>query len=433
MKTHRLTLLGSAALLALGLCAQNHPTTELIQQLDDSKVDIVIGDKSGDQNITEIFLENAPKAHNVPKVPRFAIRGRDGKFLMGIGTMIKAVGVFDWGNPISSADCFTTSAITKAAPGDGSSLRATFNQTTVYANFVALPGEDNQIGGYVNAYFTGPGNAFNLQYAYIKYRGIQIGHYQSLFSDMTACPPTIDQEGPNAYTGVDINGVQYTANVGKGIGLGVGIELPELRSCTYNATTGQISQRVPAVPAYVQYTAKNGSYVRLAGLIRNLQYRDLVDAKNRDCVGWGLNVSGILNIGPSVNFYYQGAYGKGMTSYIQDLTGCGLDLTPRTDRPGHLDAVEAWAAYGGLQYNFSPKVFATATYSQVRAYPKAYLGGDTAWSQQYSYGQYAVANVFYNVTSYFQTGIEYIWGRRVDMGGTQHHDNRINLQAQLTF
>lgn len=413
--------------------AQEHPAAALVQELDDAKVDILFSDQKGDQNVYELFLENAPNDFHAPKVPRFAIRGKDGKFLMGIGTMIKAVGVFDWGNPISSADCFTTSAITKAAPGEGSSLRGTFNQTTLYLNFLALPGNENQIGGYVNAYFTGPNNAFNLQYAYIRYRGIQIGHYQSLFSDMAACPPTIDQEGPNAYTGVDINGVTYTHKVGDGLKLGIGLELPELMSSTYNSTCKYVSQRVPAVPAYVQYTSKNGSYARLSGLVRNLQYRDLIEDKNRDCVGWGINLSGIVNFTPSFMAYYQGAYGKGMTSYIQDLTGMGLDLTPREGKPGRMDAVEAWAAYGGLQYTFSPKVFASATYSHVRDYAKAYEGGATPFGSQYKYAQYVVGNVFYNVTSYFQTGVEYIWGRRVNMDGTSLHDNRINLMAQLTF
>lgn len=431
MKTRYLTILALGAVFSLS--AQDHPTTQLLQQIDDNKVDILFSDKDGDQNVYEYFLENAPKDFHAPKVPRFAIRGKNDKFIMGIGTQIKAVGAFDWGADMPSTNEFITSAITPAAPGNGSRLRASFAQTSFYLNFIALPGNDNQIGGYVNAYFLGNNDNFALQYAYIKYRGIQIGYYTSLFSDAAAVPPTIDFEGPNAYTCATVKGVQYTRAFGKGFSGGIGLEFPDMMSSTYGNATRSVHQRVPDIPLYVQYAAPSGTYVRLAGIVRNLQYRDLLKPCNRDIVGWGLALSGIVNITPALTGYYQGAYGRGMTSYIQDLTGMGLDLTPCPSHDGRMKAVEAWGAYGGLQYTFNPKWFCSATYSHVRAYPKAYTGGETPWAEQYSYGQYVVANLFYNVTSYFQTGIEYIWGRRVDMNGVQNHVNRINLQAQLTF
>lgn len=426
MKTrYLLILLGAAALSAT---AQENPASALVQELPDAKVDILFSDKGGDLNVYEIFKENAPKEFHAPKVPRFAIKGKDNKFIMGIGTQIKAVGLFDWGNPIASPDYFAPSAIEPVAAGDGGKTRMTFNQSSIYLNFVGLPGTDNQVGGYINAYFLGPNNNFAIQYAYIKYRGIQVGYYTSLFSDAAACPPTIDFEGPNAYTCATTYGISYTRSFGKGWQAAIGLEMPgDMISCSYGASTRSVSQRIPTIPLYIQYSFSGGSYLRLAGLVRNLQYRDLTEAKNRDKAGWGIALSGTANITPSLCAYYQGAYGKGMSSYIQDLAGLGLDLSPCPGEPGRMAATEAWGAYGGLQYTFSPRVFCSATYSHVRAYPKV------AASDQYSYGQYVVANVFYNVTSYFQTGIEYLWGRRVDMNGAQCHDNRINLQAQLTF
>ena len=98
-----------------------------------------------------------------------------------------------------------------------------------------------------------------------------------------------------------------------------------------------------------------------------------------------------------------------------------------------LDPVKVWGAYLGLQYTFSPKVFCSATYSHVRAYAHRYAGGDTAWPDQYRYGQYLVGNVFYNINSLLQWGVEYLWGRRVDMSGLSRHDNRIQTMLQLSF
>ena len=87
----------------------------------------------------------------------------------------------------------------------------------------------------------------------------------------------------------------------------------------------------------------------------------------------------------------------------------------------------------GLQYTFSPKVFASATYSHARAYAGRYDGGSTPWNEQYSYAQYVSANVFYTILPGLQCGMEYLYGRRVDMDGVSRHDNRINTMLQFSF
>ena len=51
----------------------------------------------------------------------------------------------------------------------------------------------------------------------------------------------------------------------------------------------------------------------------------------------------------------------------------------------------------------------------------------------YKYALYGAANVFYNITSYLQWGLEYVWGRRVtwDIGGA--NDSRIQTQIMFTI
>lgn len=86
-----------------------------------------------------------------------------------------------------------------------------------------------------------------------------------------------------------------------------------------------------------------------------------------------------------------------------------------------------------MQYTFSEKVFASATYSQSRAYAKSYTEGCTPWNEQYKYAQYVAANVFYTILPGLQCGVEYLYGRRVDMDGASRHDNRFNTVLQFNF
>ena len=130
---------------------------------------------------------------------------------------------------------------------------------------------------------------------------------------------------------------------------------------------------------------------------------------------------------------WQAVYGRGIASYIQDLTGTGMDLMPASDDSDELTPVEAWAGYGGLRYQFTPKLFCNVLYSHVRTYAHSYADSSVDWKSGYRYAQYVLGNVFYNVSSIVQIGAEYLYGRRVDYGGAQAHDNRIEALLQVSF
>lgn len=248
---------------------------------------------------------------------------------------------------------------------------------------------------------------------------------------MAAAPPSIDNEGPCGFTAIPNGVIDYRYNINSKWSVAIGAEMPMV-SATTGENTYVVNQRVPDIPAYVQYSWGGGkSWLRFSGIMRNMLYRDELSGKNRDQLGWGVKMSGSASVSPFITAYYQAAYGKGITSYFQDLYEGGLDMVPSGD--GSLKAVKAWGGYLGLQYNISPKVYATTTYSHVRNYARDYSGGSTAWSGQYKYAQYALANIMWNITPQISTGLEYIYGRRVDMDGMSRHDNRIQTMLQVTF
>ncbi|MDE6399547.1 MAG: porin [Muribaculaceae bacterium] len=380
--------------------------------------------------------ENAPRLINTPDVPRFALLGKEGKFYLGLGANIKATANYDLGNPVSNPNLFVTSAIPMTkAPGNGGQFQFSAQQSNIYLNVVALPGTKDQLGAYVSFNFLGDNYTPFLQHAYLKYRGITAGYTYSLFTDAAAGPATIDYEGPNAFTAVIHGMVGYEASFGykKGWKAGIGLDMPN-NSFTNATHTATVTQRVPDIPFYIQRNWANGNgWLRLSGIIRNLYYRNETAQKNIDKVGWGVKASGTTPIYGGLSAYYQAVYGEGIASYIQDLTGCGMDLMPDPSDPSAMNPVKAWAAFGSLQYNFTPKFFCTATYSQVRTYADRYGDSSVPWKTGYKYAQYILANAFYNVSPIVQVGLEYIYGRRVDFGGSQAHDNRLEAMLQVSF
>lgn len=413
--------------------AQLHPVMREVRE-----VRVINGETSDtidEIEVFNIFTENAPKTYNVSGAPRFAIVGKEKMFYLGIGGVVKATASYDFGHPIDNGFDFTTSNIPMhIQKGNEGLVHFNAQSSALNINFVAMPGTANQIGVYLDANLTsGKDYGFRLQYAYIKYRGITAGYNYSLFSDMAAAPASIDNEGPPGFTAIPHGVVDYAYNINKHWSVAAGLETPAY-SVTTSDETYTVNQRVPDIPFYAQYAWDGGnSWVRASGMIRNLLYHDMVSDRNHNALGWGVKLSGSMGLSSWVTAYYQAAYGKGISSYFQDTYRGGLDMMPDASEPGKLSTVEAWGGYIGLQFNISPKVFATTTYSHERNYAKRYDGGAVAWGEQYKYAQYALANVIWKITPIVHTGVEYIYGRRVNHSGEGAHDNRIQAMLRIAF
>ena len=443
-----------AAVSLCGVAQNSHPTHK------DRPVNILLGEVADSVKVMEAFIENSPADYHVPNAPRFAIVGKNEKFYLGFGGYVKGTMSFDWGSPISNYNEFIVSAIPMPGnqkPGNKGQFGLSAQQSDLFLNLVALPNDKNKVGFYLNFIFLGNNYLPEVRQAYVNWRGFEMGYGFSLFTDLAADPTTIDYEGPNSFTVVINAKFDYRHTFGKHFGIGIGAELPMASytngyaGVSYGGLikdegTATVTQRIPDIPMYIQWNWGNNNRIRLSGLLRNMQYRaGMVDnhfsqgtqglegGKTKNLVGGGIQLSGNFNVCNKLIGYFQATTGKGITSYFEDVTGLGLDMVPVDNDPGKLQTVKAWGGYLGLQYNWSKKVYSNLIYSHLRVYSPYYNGGDTAWSSQYKYGQYAVANVFYNITDQFSWALEYIWGRRVDMNRLQAHDNRIQTMLQVTF
>lgn len=354
----------------------------------------------------------------------------DDKLVGAFNGCIAATTGLDFGNIVDNPNEFTTFNIpVGGADGNGGMFRLSAQQSALQLNVVALPGEKNAVGAFVRVTLLGENYAPWVEYALLNWRGLSMGYGYTLFSDARCAPPTLDFKGPCAYTGVSNAVVQYRCNLGSGFSAGGAFELPML-SATYGEKTAEVSQRFPDIPAMVCYDY-GGGHVRFSALLRNMQYRDLVAARNRDCVGWGVQLSGANTILPNLSAFWQGAYGRGMASYIQDLNGGGLDLTPAGD--GRMRATEVWGAFAGLQYNFSKCLCGCIACSQLGTHLKSYHGGKCPYEDQPAYTQYAVCNLTWQVNDFVCWGVEYIYGRRVNTNHRQGHASRLQTMLKFSF
>ena len=125
-----------------------------------------------------------------------------------------------------------------------------------------------------------------------------------------------------------------------------------------------------------------------------------------------------------------GVYGKGITPYIQDLTGSPYDFAYNPENPEKMQTMPMWGWQAAAQINFIPNVLWMAGgYSVVNLEKQnGYLS-----DEQYRRGQYMFANLFCNVTPNFTLALEYLRGSRENMSGKTNTANRISLMAQYNF
>ncbi|MCH5225608.1 MAG: hypothetical protein J1D77_06385 [Muribaculaceae bacterium] len=436
----KILLLSSAALLALSAQAQD--AVRFVTTVDSL-------------NIYNIMVENAPQNPNIKDVSRFTLVGKDSKFYLGMGANVKMVGDFDWGAPLGNPNLFVTADLEETAKGNRSQTLFSIGQSNLYWNFVALPGSKNQVGLFFDINFLGTSSKpeIAIHHAYLKYRGFTAGYIVSTFTDIKADPIAIDFAGPNAITFIRHPNIYYTYKFGKDkmwtAQLGLDMPLAEKgdytesmeeaaaqgkkfsRPLTVGAGTSYVHQRMPDIPLFIQRAwAGNRGWFRFSAIFRDLQYRNDILQKNRGELGWGIKVSGSTPIVGGLSGTWQAVYGKGVASYIQDLTNEGLDLVPVKNEPGKLQTVKTWGAYGTLQYNFGKCAVWNFTYSQVRAYAPDF---GSEWSGMYKYAQYLTSNLIFNVSSFAQVGLEYLWGQRVNYSGSKVHDNRLMLMLNVSI
>lgn len=427
------TILKSVTCLALGTMIA---TPVFAQQKDlypelegPGPVIIISKDKKGKEELINVFEETQRSHFHDPRAPRFLLTDQQGKFALGIGGYLKTTLEYDFDGIVDDVD-FIPALIPQ--PGT-TSVRNQFQMdATTSTIFLKLVGRTKHLGNFVvytAGNFRGDGKTFQLQNAYLSFLGFTMGYDTGLFMDLAASSPTIDFQGPNGMTFYRATQLRYETNLAKRLKVGIGIEMPSVDG-TPAKEVSIGTQRMPDIPAYVQYSWAKGSHIRLGGILRSMTYEDQVSDKAKSLTGWGVQASTTAGVG-NFQLYGQYTYGKGVAQYFNDLSNLNVDIVPVGDEAGHMQVLPMSGWYAGLQYNFSKRVFASATYSQSR------LFSEDCYKQfsenQYKKGQYLVANVFWNVSHNLQVGAEYLHGWRKDFNEMSREANRINLSAQYNF
>jgi len=366
--------------------------------------------------------------------PRFMVANENQTFKFGIGGTVNLVAFTDFAGTIPSND-FVTSLI--PIPTDN------YGQFDLYANYsrlnVKVIGRIKQhtIVSFIEGGFSGAGNAFKLRHAYVSFLGLTVGQTWSTFMDLKASPPTIDGEGPNNQIALRHPMIRYTYYYKNKLQVAFAVEMSQLLMNADAVSRFGVypqKQRIPDFIAHIKYQDKFG-HIQLGALLSMINYGDSTqNKKSLYITGGGVSLSGTFNLWKEAKLYYQVDGGRGIATYIQDLSLFNYELLPDF-KSKKINTVWMYGGYLALQQYWTKKIHSNVIYGITKLEtPK----GNEAFYEQYvpwyyKYGQYFAVNTFWNFYDFANVGIEFLWGERCNLSHVKGHAHRVNLLLQYDF
>lgn len=273
-----------------------------------------------------------------------------------------------------------------------------------------------------------PGFVYHLNYFYVQGGNLLLGFCDSAFTDVDANPTTLDYQGANAVTFSRHAMASYALSLHRHetrhLLLKASVESPGSQ-----VSAGALVPRNVAPDVGVQLRLEGtAGHVQLATILRAIGVQGATgDAQT--VFGWGLNVTGGLNL-PGGDFLSAGvAGGQGAAAYFNDTGGLGLDAA--LDAGGTLVALPILGAFAGFTHVWAPRWRSTAAFG--------WLAVDDAGCQAslgaagFRQSRYASLNLEFRPWAKLLTGIEGLYGLRESVGGAAGDAWRGQVTAQYAF
>jgi hypothetical protein len=360
---------------------------------------------------------------------------------------VRLTGLYDF-NPIGSRDDFVTNTIpVPQQSGQNNNFSARYSRIGL-DSWTPTPFFEWNVHTFIEAdFFNGPaqavgggGNPFRLRFAFVDFGYFRVGQQNSVFQDGNAFPNTVDFAGPRGLVNLRRPTARVTIPLADKLYWAAGIEQP-FSDITTNGLGTNI-QDVPDFASHLRYEGDLG-HVQLSGVVRSIGFQPTGGQTIRRA-GWGLSASTVFHpwaalIGSNPTrksnptglersrILLQYTFGWGITRYIQDTAGQGLDAeVDPTNGSFQLPYATGWSA--SYEHWFTEKWLTNLTYSAVQVASNGGQPGTT-----YVGAKYLAASLWYIPVRNMSLGVEYLWGERDNLDEQRAWARRFNALVQYNF
>lgn len=351
----------------------------------------------------------------------FAVPGTD--TLIRLGGYAKLDAIAD-SRASGNEDQFIPSSMPLGAPGRNGSNVSMHAKQTRFSVEARRPTTRGNLRFYLENDFFGSSDdyAFRLLHAYGQLGNVYAGYGYSSFMDPDSLPDTLDFAGPGGAAYLLVAGIHTSFAMGTGNTLTIAVEDPDTELVD-DASARMPVNRLPDV-TLVARMERNGGHLQFGAVLRSLGYHD-DEARDREFAG-GLQVSGSASVGERDLLLFGVLGGRGLGRYTAELTGSGLDAVAGLD--GRLEVLDLRGGFVGYTHYWSDTWRSNLVLGQLTLERNGALA-----SEVFRQSRYGVINLLWSPAASWTMGMELLYGRLEQQGGTRGETARLQGSVQYKF
>jgi len=371
----------------------------------------------------------AARFDNVPLDPKYKgyFRLPGTQTLLKIGGYFKTDFIYDL-KPAGNTDSFIPSSIPVPNVVDVNNATVSVRPTRLSLDFRIPATKVGDVRFYLEGDLFGT-NATTprLRHAYAQAKNFLLGQTFSNFMDPDAFPDTLDFQGPNGMVSVRNPQLRYGFPLSKSTTFYISVEKPS-SDITFKTPQFSSQPNAPSPDGAIRLRQEfERGHFQVSGLFRSIA-AFLPDGRSDSVFGWGVNAAAAFKTIDKDNMVFAVAAGHGISRYIQDTSGLGIDAEPADAANPHLEATPAVGVEAAYQHYWVKKLRSSAIYSYA-----AVDNTDLASSKNYNHATYTGANIIWNPYGSLNVGAEFLYGWAVQQSGQKANAPRIQFSAKYSF
>jgi len=375
----------------------------------------------------------AARFDNVPLDPKYKgfFRLPGTQTILKIGGYFKTDFIYDL-KPAGNTDSFIPSSIPDPAVTGVNNATVSVRPTRLSLDFRIPTTQVGDVRFYVEGDLFGT-NATTprLRHAYAQVRNVLIGQTFSNFMDPDGFPDTLDFQGPNGMVSLRNPQFRYGFALTPSTTFYISVEKP---SSDIVFKTPQFSSQpnAPSPDGAIRLRQEfERGHFQVAAIFRSIAafVATTPTAKTDSVFGWGVNAStGVKTFGKD-NIILAVAAGHGISRYLQDTSGLGIDAEPNSSTS--LKATPAVGVEAAYQHYWLKNLRSSAIYSYAAVNNTALFAAATPGT--YNHATYTGSNLIWNPYGSLNVGAEFLYGWLMEQNGLKANAPRIQFSAKYSF
>jgi hypothetical protein len=407
-------------------------TIQATQPAREGKTSKQVGDATATYSQFSEDTVAAARFDNVPLDPKYHgfFRLPGTQTILKIGGYFKTDFIYDL-KPAGNTDSFIPSSIPVPTVVGVNNSTVSVRPTRLSLDFRVPGAKVGEVRFYVEGDLFGT-NATTprLRHAYAQVRNFLIGQTFSNFMDPDAFPDTLDFQGPNGMVSVRNPQLRYGFALSPTTTFYISVEKP----------SSDIAFKTPQFSAQPDAPSPDGAirlrqefergHFQVAGIFRSIA-AFLPNGKTDSVFGWGLNASSSVKTFGKDNLILAVAAGHGISRYLQDTSGLGIDAEPSSATS--LKATPAVGVETAYQHYWQKTLRSSAVYSYAAVNNSNFALAALPSFTPYNHGTYTGTNLIWNPYGSLNVGAEFLYGWIMRQDGQKANAPRIQFSAKYSF